>query len=317
MSVSKKESTIGIIFGCISAISYGTYGLFQTYLLNFGFSAELLTTLAPTVLMIYFFIKCCISGRESFKIDKKMLILLFFNGALVVSLMNYSFVRAYQFLPIGIVSLFNFCNVLFVMVVSKFLFGFKFNKVIIISTLAAIFGVALVMGVFGGSVNLSLEGIFWGILVLLTVGTNYSITKYYFTKGLEVNQIMFYQFLFGSLATWMITPPWVIVSEVVNKTVQSGPSVLLILVLFIILPCICCYEFLGRASAKTEIVYVTLTLACDPATSTILGFVFLNQGFSILQLVGIIICIGAISVIGYMDSKQGENEEILEKAASD
>lgn len=89
----------GLLLAVIGAILWGTFGPFLKLMGDQGLSDDTITALAPTVMFIFFGLWCMINPKM-LKINWKMILVLIFNGVVIINGMNYCYVNAVMRIPI-------------------------------------------------------------------------------------------------------------------------------------------------------------------------------------------------------------------------
>lgn len=189
----KSVKRVGLVFSMISAVAWGSYGVFSTSLLNANVREIFWVGLASAALFVYFGIRVLCTPQVLKGTPLKYCICLFLQGLLLFNGMNYSYAHADGAgMPMGIVSIVAFCNVLVVLVLSYFLFGYKFTMPKIRSLFLAILGLSMVLDLFGRvEGQFTTAGLFWTALIPLFFGTNMVINKYFMLNGVDTDVIMF------------------------------------------------------------------------------------------------------------------------------
>lgn len=299
-----SSQTKGLAFASTSAICWGTYGMFVAAFTRFGISASTIVSLAPTVLAVFFGLKVLTTNRPALKIRGKYLLSLAGFGLLFTYGQHYAYVKAFASAPLGIVSVMAFSHVILLMFTTRLFFGYQFTATKIVAVAAALLGVSLILRVFDSDSRLSGTALGWVALVPLVLACNYTGIKFYLTKGIEGDAILFYGNLFAVLFLWLATPPWALIADFARATAHSGPAVLLVLLAFAAVPqVISCITFF-RAYRYIEPTYVSFCYALDPATSTLLGLFVLHQAIGMDQLAGMVIVVGAILFVQYREGQE-------------
>lgn len=127
--IFKKGFTLAVL----SAVLWGLFGPFLRLMAENGISDITVTTLAPTIMFLFFGGWILIKDRSMFKVSWKVLIVLMIHGFVLMNGMNFAYVQAVSRIPVGIVSLLAFCNVIILMIMERIFKGIKLTKVKIIA----------------------------------------------------------------------------------------------------------------------------------------------------------------------------------------
>lgn len=289
----------GLILAVISAICWGTYGTFISLLTRMGIGQMTLVALVPTLIMLYGFIKSMAKHQSLLKIKPIILVVMVIHGLVITNGINYGYVRAVETVPIAIVSIISFCNVIVVMIASRFLFGYSLTLHKIIAILSALLGICLIIRVFDSSGMLSVAGIGWALMLPLLSGCSSVLYRFYMNNNTDEDAIMFWINMFAAIFIWFRTSPWSMVMDA-KQAFEAYPhpfAVVLGLAGFCLIPLVICYYTFFKAYKYVEPTYVSLCYALDPATAAVLGFVFFEQRLNGTQILGIVIVIAAILYI--------------------
>ncbi|AET69822.1 putative permease, DMT superfamily [Desulfosporosinus orientis DSM 765] len=301
-----KKTTIGILFGIASYVAWGTNGTFFATLLNIGISDMAVVALAPTILWLFFGLKTLITDKSQFKLSWKGFLFVLFAGTIMLNAQNITYVKAVATVPVAVISILMFSNVIILSFLSKICFGYKYTTHKIIAIIASLFGVSLVLNLYSG-VGFSSwgSGIWWAIVIPFVMAVNFTLIKYTLNEGVSMDAYLFYINFFGALVIYATSSsPVAMVTNVFNVISTNGISALIIILGFALIPCIISYWAVMKAYDYIEPTYISLCSASDPVTASICGLIFLGQMLTINQVVGIAVVISAIIYINYMEGKE-------------
>jgi len=254
----------GIILGVISGMSWGTYGVFIYLLSDLGINEMTLVALAPTIMWVFFLIKILIRDKNLLKVTGKPLFALILSGVVIVNLMNLCYVYALDTVPVGIVSICAFCNVIIMMFTTKIFFGYKFTSHKIIACIVAVFGVCLVLQVFSESGAFGFAGIGWALAIPVVLAAGYTIQKYVLTKGVDGDAILFYINFFAAITIYITqVSPVAMIQDIANVAAQSGGMTFLAVAGFAAIPQVLCFYTFIRAYYYIDPTYVSVCYGLD------------------------------------------------------
>lgn len=293
--IGTKEKKLGFAFAILAAVCWGTYGVFVKVLNDYGIQGLTIVALAPTVLVVFFLGKILYKKPEILIVKPRLVMVLATHGLILITLQNYSYVKAVSLIPIGIVSTIAFSHVFLLMVTTRIVFKYKLTAAKITSGLIAILGVSLVLDVFNfGSSSLNVVGVLWALLIPLNYSIAYTLNKYYLEKGVEYEAISFYTNLFSAMLLWLSISPLAIVREIAHGASNYGLIVWFIVLGFALVPQITAYTFFLKAYEKLEPSYVSIMFSLEPFTAIILAFLLFGQKISIIQIIGMLIILVAL-----------------------
>jgi len=305
----------GWTYAVVSASCWGTYGIFLALLTAAGVRQMTLVALVPLVMLVYAFLKAKTNSRDVLRIPLKYLFFMVLHGLLLIDFGNYCYVRAVAAVPVGIVSVISFCNVIIVMFASRIFFHYRLSGTKIGAVLAALAGIAMILQVSGGT-GLALAGIGWALALPLTAGISIVLYRYYLNRGLHEDGIVFWINFSAAAVLWLRLPPWAIVADL-SRVVLHAPAPLqvgLLLLGFFLIPLAASNFAFFRAYLYIEPTYVSLCYALDPATAAVLGFFLFGQRLTLLQLMGICIVVAAIVTIRVREARE-EKVQLLDRVS--
>ena len=301
--------TKGIILGVISGMSWGTYGVFITWLGDFGMDPMTVVALAPTVMWVFFLIKILIKDKSMLKVKGKPLVALLIQGIAIVNLMNICYVNALETVPVGIVSICAFCNVIIMMFTMKIFFSYKFTSHKIIAIIVAVIGVCLVLQVFSESGAIGLSGIGWALAIPFVLATGYTLQKYVLVKGIDGDAILFYINFFAAITIYISqVSPVAMVQDIASVVSLGGGPAFLVVLGFAAIPQVICFYTFIKAYQYIDPTYVSVCYGLDPVVASVLGLLIFQQFMGVPQVFGIILVIAAILFIQWREGKEAPDQ---------
>ena len=222
LSTAKKSY---FILAVIAGTCWGTHGSFAALMGEYGISDGSVSFLAPLFYGLFFFFLLCKDDIRKIKIPFKWIPAFVMYG-LVVALYNYSIIKAYWHLPVGIVHTVVFSSLFLVILVSRVVFKDPLTWQKAVASVTAVFGIMLLLNVFSGG-SWDAEGLVWLVLAWLSWTAVVILEKYFITKGFDGNAVVTYSGLFGTVIIGIIVSPVTVVTEVAASVVSSHGMVLL------------------------------------------------------------------------------------------
>lgn len=308
MAINVKRA--GILFGIISGISYGTYGIFSSMLLAAGVTELSVVVLPALALTVFFGIKVLFKPRVLRAIPWKYVVVMILQGFVIVNAMNYCYTQAYASgMPVGVVSIVAFCNVIVVMILSYFVFKYNFTVSKILAIVMALVGVSLVIGLFGDSAGVfTTMGLVWTALIPIFYGINVVMNTYFIVKECDTDAILFVT-QGGALIfmlVFMINP--VAFCQNVFSSIGGSPIYWLAFLGFCLIPHALCYATMQESLKRVEPTIYQILMALDPVVALLLGIIIFAQAVTVLQIVGIVIVLAAVLYINFVEGKEAAAE---------
>lgn len=307
-----KKKTIGFSCGIISGMSYGFYGIFSSILLVAGVTQNAVVALPALALTVYFGLRVLFKPGVMKKIPWQIYLLLILQGGIVSTAMNFSYTHAYASgMPVGVVSIVAFCNVIVVMILSYFVLSYKFTLPKIIAIVLAVFGVSLVIGVIGGGGNVGTYtaiGLMWTLLIPIFYGINVVITAYSLAKGTDSDAVL----LIAQGSSLIVVLVFMIHPLALFQAIFGHLGVDLLTWLaffgFCLIPHVLSYATMQEALKRIDPTIYQILMSFDPVTALTLGIIIMSQAVSGLQLLGVALVLAAVIFITIMDGREAKQE---------
>lgn len=299
----------GMVFGIISAISWGTYGTFYSLLLARGVADLTLVALAPLSLVIYFGLRVLFKPGVLKKIPLKYYIAMILQGFFITNAMNYCYSQAYtNGMAVGIVSVVAFTNVLVIMVESYFLMKYKFTAAKVVSMLLALLGISFVLEVFSQANGIfTVTGLIWTLLIPLFYGTNITLNSFFIVKKCDSDAILFVTQLAALVFMLVFQHPGPFLGDIA-AAVSNSASSLCLLIGFCCIPMIFCYAMMQESLKRIEPSIMGICYSLDPVTSFLLGITIFAQSIHFIQIIGILIILAAVAYINFAEGKEAATQ---------
>jgi drug/metabolite transporter (DMT)-like permease len=278
----------GFIYAIVSAVFFGTAGIFvkEGSTINFGpVDLLILQYIIATVILTLI---CIIKYRSQIKLSNELLKKLLIQSIFGNTLMSICFYSTFKYLDVSVGTMLLYIYPALVALYSFLFLEEKISRTKVFSIVGTFFGSILVLNIFSGSVNtVTITGIILGILSAVF----YAFMNIYSAKIVEdVPPIVvtFYTNIFSLVALivanigFLYKLPTISSSEVIH----SG----LLAVFCEIVPLTLLFAAIKHIGAVTTSIISTIEL---PA-ATILSFIFLGERLEILQIVGIFIVVYSI-----------------------
>lgn len=288
----------GYIYAILSAILFGSAGLFVKMSFNTGLSSTSLLIHQYTLAIILMFILLLILDRKNIKVTKHELKYLAILGVIGNTFMTVFYYMAFNYLPVALVNMLLYTCPIMVFIYEFFFQGVKFNRNKLIALTLAIVGCFLSLGLSSGKLTYSFIGIILALMSALFYAFMNICTEKYLSnvKPLKINA---YATLF-SLITLILIQIGISIFKgqdiIIYNSSLSFNSIMYITILAIlceIIPLTLLYAAINNIGAfKTSIIG-----NIEIPTSMILGYMFLQEGISIMQIFGALFIVLSVYLI--------------------
>lgn len=279
----------GVIYGIISAISYGTNPLGALFLYNEGVNTN-------TVLFHRFFIAAIILGilthvqKKSFSVTKKELLILGCLGILF-GISSLSLFTSFHYMDAGIASTLLFVYPVMVAIIMAVFFKEKISLVTVLSILLALGGIALLYQNDGGT-TLSMVGV---ILVMVS-SLSYAIYIIIVNKSslmMSSVKLTFYVLLFCMLTITIHS----FTNENNHLQILTTPSMWMWAIMLALIPTIISLITMVKAVHIIGSTPTAIMGALEPLTAVIIGVTVFGELFTMRLGVGILMILFAVILI--------------------
>ena len=305
MNLMKSKNSRGLLMACIAAIAWGTYGTFSTILCNYGRHEETVSLVSALFLTILFTIlSLSTGGIKSLRVPKKARFFLVIDG-ICSAVYTYSAVQAYAHLSMGIVATIIYSNLFVLIFASRWIFKEPITKQKVISVFIALFGVLLVVNVFGeSSDNINAIGLIWAFVAMLSWVGLIITEKLVMDRGVTPDASCAYEGLFALILIGIISSPSAAIMDVVHIITITNGAALLPILGFGLISTMTAYYFYMHALNIIDATYVQICYTLDPAVSCFLGFLIFGQLLTPGQIIGIILVLATVIWIQIVERKQ-------------
>ena len=281
----------GIIYGCLSGITYGLNPLFALPLYQRGFDVDSVLFYRYAVGVILLAAMLFLQ-KQTFKLKKNEIIPIFSAG-IFMTISSITLFRSYQEMDAGVASTILFTAPMFVAVLMTVFFKEKLNLITILSMVIAITGVALLCRDSSGKM-LSLTGIILVIISALAYALYMVMNKVSPIRNLHPFALTFYSLCAG-------LPIYLCRLDFGKALRLPTPDIGW-------LGYVC---ILGIAIFPTVVALVTVSLsirligatptsilsALEPLTALCIGILVFNEDFSLRLVIGVILILTGVLLL--------------------
>ncbi|HMM06993.1 MAG TPA: DMT family transporter [Clostridiales bacterium] len=312
-----KKST-GFLVAVGSAVFWGSYGTFTTFLGKLGLTSVSTAMIGPLFIFVFFTVANLLTnGVKSYKLPLKLIPVVLLYG-FFSAMDSYAAVTAYSLLPIAVGSIIIYCNLFLLILFSRLLFQNKLTKKKLIACAIAIVGIALVVNVFNVEGRISFLGLFWAFIAMCCWAGIVLCEKYLLNTGLKVNTVLSLHGIIALVLLCSIHSPVAFVENVAAAFTATGWRLPLTMVCFGLFTEIFSYLTFMIALKRLEPALVQIAYTLDPVTSCLLAMIFFGQILVPVQYGGIILILAVVAWLHWDSRKEEgkEKKEVQTEAAS-
>ncbi len=278
----------GFIYAIISAVFFGSAGIFVKSGYSAAFSPVDLLMLQYMIAGVILFIMCFIKYKDKLVLSKIQLKRLIIQGAFGNTLMTVFFYQSFKYLDVALTTMLLFTYPSMVALASFFIFKEKISRTKIISILGTFLGCILVLDITAKGSNISYIGVGFALLSAVF----YCFMNIYAEKIVEDLPglvITFYTTIFSLIVLFIFN--FNFINKLMYVSASSFTNAALLAFFCEIIPLTFLYEAIKRIGS----VSTSITTSLELPASAIIAFIFLKEKLSFVQIIGIIIVVYCVA----------------------
>lgn len=287
--LEKIKSKIYYLYVLGAGASWGIISLFLKPLLNSGFTQIQTVTVRCLIAAVALCAVMLVTDRKSFKI--RLRDFWCFLGTGIVSMMffsvSYFYSIAYNSVCIAVILLYT--SPVFVMLLSKIIFGEKITGLKIFALVLTCLGCALASGI-GGAQSLTVKGLILGICSGLGYALYSIFSRFALNKGYKSITVSFYTFLICGVCCL----PFASVSAL-PVLLNNGKNIFFALGIGIIC-CVLPYVLYTKGLERVENSKASVIVAVEPVVASIIGITVYHESLTIVKFLGIVFVLAAVVI---------------------
>jgi len=280
----KNKSVAALV---LAMLIYGTIGIFRSYLP--GVPSSMLAMVRGVVGSAFLGIVMLISKKKiNTGVIKKNFSKLLASGIML----GFNWVllfEAYRYTSVSVATLCYYMAPVFITLASPIFLGEKLSLKKCICIFAALFGMALVSGVFDGENSVSAMGVFLGIFAAILYAAIVILNKK--TAGVSAYEKTFIQLLISAVVMLIYT----LMTEDISK-VQFTPLVIILLIIVGVVHTGIAYTLYFGSIGKLNAQTAALLSYIDPVSAIILSAVILGESMTLFGIIGSVLILGSAIV---------------------
>ena len=245
------------------------------------------------LMMLYNGVKQGKRVNETFTVSRHSLPQLFLLGFLM-ALSSLTLFVSYNYIPVGIASTLLFVYPIMTALIMTLCFHERLSWLVVLSLTVACVGIALLCPMEDGGISLS-GNFFIGLLIVMLSGLSYAI----YLVGLNKTRVRtiasmpvtLYVLLFGTL---LFVGRLCFFSPL---TLPQTPVLWFNLLALGVFPTVISLVLTAKAIQNIGSTQTALLGALEPVTAVVLGYFILNEQVSLRDLCGMILILGAVTLV--------------------
>lgn len=294
------DKRILMILPIICGVMWGTGGVFVRAFNSFGFNSVSILAIRVAGALIILFILMMIFDRDALRIDLKDIWMFVGAGVFGTLMLNLCYNEAAFNISLSLSALLLSLAPIFALMFSVVLFGEKITYKKLVCLFVALFGCVLVSGLLESSSGFtwSTYGVVCGLGSAVFWALYGVFSKFASNKGYSTFTIVFYSFIMlmiclAPFTQWRLFGSYLMADPLPNFTFATLHSVITSVLPYFLFS----YALTNMDSGKATI----LCSGAEPCSATIWGALFFAEFPSLLNLIGIVIAIAAVSVLSTLN----------------
>ena len=288
---TQKNNAASVLLILLSAILWGTLGVFITYLRQAGFATLQIVFLRSSVSTVLLGLFILIRDRSKFRIKMRDFWIFIGTGLISFTLFTVCNQIAMRLCSLSIAAALLYTSPAFIMIFSRFIFGERLTGAKFIAIAVTVFGCFLVSGLLTPGAVISVPGILAGIAAGLCYGL-YSIFGRFGVEKYDSLTVTFYTFL---LATAACLPFADFAS--MPAIITSADWVLPLVLTFGPVTCLLPYLFYTAGLAGMEPGTAGILATLEPVVSTVLSVIVFHEAMNWQKVLGIVCILGSVLIV--------------------
>lgn len=256
---------------------------------------------AATLLLLVFL---SFGRREALKVSPRDLPFLVTFGVLGLAAVHYTYFKTISLTDVATAILLEYLAPVIVLVVSVAFLKHRFTWSLPVGVVLSIVGCALVVGVAGGEMSVSPQGVAWGLASAVFFSV-YSLMGSIAAHRWNPFTTLFYGLASASVFWLLVLGPGTVLS--VFRTGQSALAVVFMAIVSTVIP------FAAFLSALHHIAptNATITSTVEPVLAGLGAFALFGETLTAMQLVGGAMVVSAILVVQWSDRTARQANEVF------
>lgn len=284
------KKAIGYAYVIAAAVCWGSLGLFNRVLSAAGVSLLNMMPLRFGGTAVLFTAFCLLFKRQVFRIQLRHLPIFLGSGLISMLLLGLVYFRCQQLCSLAVASILMYLAPSFVVLYGAIFWKTPLTRRKLAALLLALCGCALVSGITGGDVRISMEGLLMGLASALCYG-GYTVFAHYGLQYYDSFTMSYWTFLIAGIAALFLADWPALLASMTSPT-----------------PCLAA---LGLAVVGTALPFTLYTKSLEivesgkaaiianiePVTAAVIGVVVFRETMSPWTLAGIVLVLSGVVVL--------------------
>ena len=300
---TQKNTAASVLLILLSAILWGTLGVFITFLRQAGFATLQIVFLRSSISTVLLGLFILVRDRKKFRIRMRDFWIFIGTGLISFTLFTVCNQIAMRLCSLSIAAALLYTSPAFIMIFSRFIFGERLTGAKFIAIAVTVFGCFLVSGLLTPGAVISVPGILAGIAAGLCYGL-YSIFGRFGVEKYDSMTVTFYTFL---LATAACLPFADFTS--MPAIFASADWVLPLVLTFGPVTCLLPYLFYTAGLAGMEPGTAGILATLEPVVSTLLSVIVFHEAMNWQKILGIVCILGSVLIVNLRPKQKNLKSE--------
>jgi drug/metabolite transporter (DMT)-like permease len=292
----EKNSKIGYTAALLSAICFGSSGLFVKYVYNTGLTAGEMLILQYLLAIVILWGGSFLYFRKKIFVSKRIFYKLVVLGVFGNTFMTLFYYKSFRYLDVAIATILLFTYPIIVSIYSIIFTDKKINRATIICLLSAFLGSFLVLNLINYEDTVSMVGIFFGLLgaVFYAFMNIYSES---FLEDVEPFIVTTYVNTFSLITLLSLYQPFHLISS--PPAVETWVVIVILAMVAGVLPVFLLYTGIKNIGA----VKASIIANFEIPVSALLSYFIYHEVLNALQIIGMVLVIISIMILQKKEQK--------------
>ncbi len=291
MNTQKNNPAISVIQILLSALLWGTLGVFVTYLRKAGFGTLQIVFLRASVSTVLLGLFILLRDRSKFRIALRDLWIFIGTGLISFTLFTVCNQISMRLCSLSIAAALLYTSPAFILIFSAIIFRERFTSAKVIAIGVTVFGCFLVSGLLTPGAVISVPGILAGIASGLCYGL-YSIFGTFGVRKYDSLTVTFYTFLLASAASLFFAD-----IPSMPAVFASADWVLPLVLTFGPVTCLLPYLFYTAGLSGVEPGTAGILATLEPVVSALLSVMIFHEEMNWQKVLGIVFILGSVMIV--------------------
>lgn len=278
------------MYSVISAILFGTAGIFVKLALKTGLDSISLLTVQYILAVFIMFVVALIKEKQKLQVDKKQLFNLAVLGIIGNTFMTIFYYKAFEYLPVAMVTMLLFTYPIMVFIYSIIFGKQRIDRKKVLMIFLAFLGCMLSLNILSGSFKYSMKGLIFGLLSAVF----YAFMNLYTEKklsGVDSLSINAYSTLFSLIS--LLIYKWPVFLFKGNVKIESVFYIVILALVCEIVPLTLLYAAIKYIGS----IKVSIISNLEIPTAMLVSILVLKEQVHLSQIIGAILIVYTVYLI--------------------